>query len=279
MIGADALEQVLGQPVEQLVLPEYREAFVALIRQVFAGQAGVLTFEIQGLKGNRRWLETHAVPLRNASQDIIALLGVARDITERKQHEALQAQAHQQLEGQLAKITLLQSELKQQSIRDPLTGLYNRRYLNETLPRELSRAHRDAQALAVVMIDLDHFKQVNDTHGHVAGDAVLRSLAEILEAGARESDIVCRFGGEEFLIALTGMNAEQALQRAETWRLALMTTTIHHGEATIMVTLSAGIALFPMHGEDVLTLTAHADSALYQSKTAGRNRVTLFSAG
>lgn len=275
MIEATSLEQVLGQPMEPLVLPEHRAAFCALIRQVFEGQAGALSFEITGLKGGRRWVETHAVPLRNASQDIIALLAVSRDITERKQHEAQQDIARRQLEAQLEKIILLQSELKEQAIRDPLTGLYNRRYLNETLPRELSRARRDVQPLAVVMLDLDHFKQVNDTYGHAAGDAVLKAVAVVLETGARESDMVCRYGGEEFLIALPGINAEQALQRAESWRVAMAATAIRHGDAAIVITLSAGIALFPNHGEDVLSLIACADRALYESKNGGRNRVTL----
>ena len=187
-----------------------------------------------------------------------------------------QARTQKQLEDQLEEITLLHAKLNEQAVHDPLTGLYNRRYLDETLSRELSRAHRENHSLAVVMLDLDHFKQVNDTYGHAAGDTVLKELATLLNSGVRESDMVFRFGGEEFLIAMPNINAEQALQRVEALRLALAARIIRHGDAAIMITLSAGISLFPQHGEDTRILIAGADHALYQSKNGGRNRVTMF---
>jgi len=278
MIEADSLEQVLGQKVQQLVTPEYRDAFIAFTQGVFEGESGNLVFEIQGLKGGHRWLETHAVPLRNSQGQIISVLALTRDISERKQHEAMQDDAKRQLESQLAEISELHKRLQEQVIRDPLTGLYNRRFLDETLPRELSRAKREGYSLALIMIDLDHFKQVNDTHGHAAGDEVLKGLSAILENSARESDFVCRYGGEEFLIALPRMSPEQARQRVEVWCLELSETPVKHDGLTIVVTFSAGIAAFPNHGTDVQTLLSRADEALYRSKKEGRNRITCFAA-
>ena len=186
------------------------------------------------------------------------------------------ADAHRDLELQLAKISELQTRLQEQVIRDPLTGLYNRRYLDETLPRELSRAKREGYPLAMVMLDLDHFKQVNDTYGHAAGDEVLKALSSVLRQGARESDIICRYGGEEFLIALPRMSLEQAQQRVEAWRLEFSQTDIRHGDLSFSITLSAGIAGFPDHGADVDTLLSRADEALYRAKDEGRNRVACF---
>lgn len=194
----------------------------------------------------------------------------------RRQRSLLGAQ--RQLESQLAEISELQTRLQDQVIRDPLTGLHNRRYLDEILPRELSRAKREGYALALIMIDLDHFKRVNDSYGHAAGDAVLRTLAKLLREGSRESDIICRYGGEEFLVALPRMSPELALARIEAWRRELAGTVIEHGELTVQATLSAGIAAFPEHGADIDTLLARADEALYSAKNAGRNRVTRFEA-
>ncbi|MDP1998505.1 MAG: sensor domain-containing diguanylate cyclase [Rhodoferax sp.] len=167
----------------------------------------------------------------------------------------------------------LQQLLQEQAIRDPLTGLYNRRYLKETLPRELSRAHREGYPLALVLIDLDYFKSVNDTYGHAVGDEVLKTISAIFIQSARESDIVCRYGGEEFLIALPRMSPEQALLRVQAWRIELAQTDIHVGDAMLKVTLSAGIAVYPVHGADTDFLVARADEALYRAKDLGRNCV------
>lgn len=184
--------------------------------------------------------------------------------------------SRRQLAEQLTEISALQTRLQEEVIRDPLTGLYNRRYLTETLPRELSRAKREDYPLALIMIDLDHFKRVNDSYGHAAGDEVLKNLSAILGNGAREGDIVCRYGGEEFLVALPGMSLDLALQRVEAWRLEFAATTVRQGSLKIDVTLSAGIAGFPEHGTDIDTLLLRADEALYRAKKEGRNRVSCF---
>ena len=167
----------------------------------------------------------------------------------------------------------MQARLKAQAFRDPLTDVYNRRYLEETLPRELSRSQRNGHPLALIMVDLDHFKRVNDTYGHPAGDAVLKALASILTQGAREGDIICRSGGEEFLLALPDMALEQACQRAETWRRALCENPIAHGDLRIHCALSAGVAAYPCHGGNMEALLHLADTALYSAKSNGRNCV------
>lgn len=189
---------------------------------------------------------------------------------------AAQEEANRQLALQLAEIRDLQSRLQEQAIRDALTGLFNRHYLDETLPRELSRAKRDGYPLALIMVDIDNFKQVNDTYGHSAGDEVIRSLAAILRQGAREGDIACRYGGEEFVIALPHMGIEAALARAEKLRIEAAAKPVRHGEFDIMFTISAGVAAYPFDAADIETLIVRADLALYVSKEDGRNRVSRF---
>jgi diguanylate cyclase (GGDEF)-like protein/PAS domain S-box-containing protein len=168
----------------------------------------------------------------------------------------------------------LREALKIQSVRDALTGLYNRRYLEETLEREVRRATRASQSLGVLMIDLDHFKTFNDTYGHDAGDAVLREAGASLVKGIRAEDFVCRFGGEEFVVILPTANLEAAQARAESLRLKIKELTIlHQGKSIGMVTISVGVSVFPQHGKSPRELMAAADAALYEAKRGGRDQV------
>ena len=197
-------------------------------------------------------------------------VGVTRDITERKRAEAAERDAERRLQQQAAEKLLLMERV----VRDSLTGLYNRRYLDETLPRELARVRREGHPLAVVMMDIDHFKQINDSHGHAAGDEVIRAMARTLSKGTREGDVVCRHGGEEFVVVMPSMDVDAAMAKAEKWRLAAAALCVRHGAAEIHFTISAGVAVFPALGSDAATLLHCADLAMYQSKSAGRNRVT-----
>lgn len=181
------------------------------------------------------------------------------------------------LQQQLTEINILQTKLKEQVIRDPLTSLYNRRYLDTIVKRELARCERERQYLSLMMIDIDHFKQVNDIYGHQAGDEVLKNLAAMLLDKVRVTDVVCRYGGEEFLLLLPNMPQEIGLQRADQWRSAFAATTVLFGEFRIQTTLSIGIATYPNHGESAEELIRYADLALYRAKADGRNRVVLFS--
>ncbi|OIO71065.1 MAG: hypothetical protein COW19_00365 [Zetaproteobacteria bacterium CG12_big_fil_rev_8_21_14_0_65_55_1124] len=191
------------------------------------------------------------------------LLSIVRDITERKRAEA--------------ELQILQEQLREQVLHDPLTGLYNRRYLDETIKRELTRAERNKQPVGIVMCDLDHFKLVNDTHGHLAGDEVLRVFAELLKKHARGSDIVCRFGGEEFVMFLPEMSPAVAYQRAELLRMELAKKRITLGATVIQVTASFGVAAFPENGETMDSLIRAVDAAMYQAKEEGRDRIVVSS--
>ena len=190
----------------------------------------------------------------------------------RDTREALR-HSEQALQQQLAEIHVLQARLSEQANRDPLTGLYNRRYLDSTLDRELARCQREGQPLSLMLIDLDHFKQINDTYGHQAGDEVLRQLADMLGAQARMADVACRYGGEEFLLLLPGMTQAVAMDKAERWRTEFSHNTIAFGEFRLQATLSIGVATYPGHGTTAQSLIRSADQALYLAKTGGRNRV------
>ncbi len=192
---------------------------------------------------------------------------------------AAHVEANRQLAEKVRENQELQDQLRDQAVRDPLTGLHNRRYLDETLPRELARARRDRYPLAVVVVDLDHFKQINDRYGHSSGDAVLCVLAAILREGTRLGDIVCRHGGEEFVVVLPGMTLQDAARRADEWRAELAHTPVHHHHLDIAVTLSAGVAAYPTHGSAMDALIDYADDALYRAKQSGRNRVMCYEPG
>jgi diguanylate cyclase (GGDEF)-like protein/PAS domain S-box-containing protein len=169
---------------------------------------------------------------------------------------------------------ILRETLRQQAIRDPLTNLFNRRYMEESLDRELSRAARRGSPLGVIMLDIDHFKPVNDTFGHAAGDTLLRALGALLLAHTRAEDIACRYGGEEFTLILPDSSLEDTWRRAEQLREAVKRLRVRHGgEPLDQVTISAGVASYPEHGAVPEALLRAADLALYQAKAEGRDRV------
>jgi diguanylate cyclase (GGDEF)-like protein/PAS domain S-box-containing protein len=170
----------------------------------------------------------------------------------------------------------LREALRTQSVRDALTGLHNRRYLEEVLDREVRRAARATQSLGLLMIDLDHFKSFNDTYGHDAGDAVLRDTGASLSKGIRAEDFVCRYGGEEFVVILPTADLEASRARAERLRSRMRELTImHQGKSLGMVTISVGVATFPEHGLSPKELMAAADAALYEAKRGGRDQVAV----
>jgi len=170
----------------------------------------------------------------------------------------------------------LRETLQNQAIRDPLTGLYNRRYLEETMDRELHRSRRLKAPLGVVMMDLDHFKDFNDSFGHGAGDALLSALAHVITAGIRTEDIACRYGGEEFLLVLPGASLEITRERADNLRQAVKALQVkYHGRFLKSTTISLGIAIFPDQGHTAEEVITAADAALYRAKQAGRDRVEI----
>jgi len=201
---------------------------------------------------------------------------------------AIRTGKHQSGTGQLAvtvgetiKLSLsnlkLRDELRQQAIHDPLTGLFNRRYLDETLPRELHMAQRRKTPLCVVMLDLDGLKQLNDSLGHGAGDMLLRKFGRVLRERLRISDISCRYGGDEFVLVLPDSSIADTQERLEQIRTFLRGHQIHYGEQAFgMLTLSAGIAQTPEHGTTISELLQAADEAMYAAKQAGRDRIVIY---
>jgi diguanylate cyclase (GGDEF)-like protein/PAS domain S-box-containing protein len=170
----------------------------------------------------------------------------------------------------------LRAALLHQSVRDPLTGLFNRRYMEESLERELRRASRSERPLGVLMLDLDHFKRFNDSFGHDAGDAMLREFSNMLRSNVRGGDIACRYGGEEFALILPEASLEITRQRADLLREKAKHLDVQHrGLSLGGITISVGVAGFPGNGDDSATILQAADTALYAAKTTGRDRVSV----
>jgi diguanylate cyclase (GGDEF)-like protein len=220
----------------------------------------------------------HCVPLM-AQGELLGLLHLAQlpgaidgiNIT----HRRLAETTAEQIALALANLKLRQT-LQNQSIRDPLTNLYNRRYLEETLEREFYRAERSQQPVGIIMVDIDHFKRVNDTFGHDAGDRVLRQLSIFLNEHIRKGDIACRYGGEEFTLILPGANLEVVQRRAELMREKIKHLDIPYGSKNLgPITLSLGVATFPEHGTQLEEVLKAADTALYRAKALGRDRVVI----
>lgn len=202
-----------------------------------------------------RYYDLRISPLHGAKGNFIGRLAVWRDITPIKK---------------------AQVELQEQVIRDPLTGLFNRRFLTETLEREFARAKRERAPISLVMIDIDHFKAVNDAYGHDAGDAILVGLAKLLQDQTRGGDIVSRYGGEEFLVVLPNVTAEIAFQIAEKWRKSFEDSNMPYETGGIRATISCGIAEYPFHGETAADVITNADRAMYLAKQMGRNCVMIW---
>ena len=169
----------------------------------------------------------------------------------------------------------LREALREQSIRDPLTGLYNRRYMEEALKQQLSRVTRQLHPLGTIMLDIDHFKGINDTYGHAIGDALLREVGQLLKSHVRNEDIACRYGGEEFILIMPDASLEVAQQRAEYLRQAVKGLHVQEAGQSVGITLSMGVAIYPQHGRAKESILHAADTALYRAKQEGRDRVVV----
>lgn len=215
---------------------------------------------------------TLCLPMNSQGQ-VSGVLSLASAAAFTPKLRRIAASAADQLALALANLQL-QASLRTQSIRDPLTNLFNRRYLEASLPRELLRAERRQGGVAVLMLDLDHFKRYNDTQGHDAGDALLAAFGLLLAESCRGEDIPCRYGGEEFTMVLTEVDHAHALERAESIRKAVGELVVHYRAGTLPpATVSIGLASFPEHGRTPEALLRMADQALYRAKQLGRNRV------
>lgn len=229
------------------------------IRKRLNGEVDQISYIFRGVQKNGTVID---IEIHSSAMEIggkLALISLVMDVTERTRAER--------------EVQVLQDRLRDESTRDALTGLYNRRYLEETLGRELILAERHGHPVSVIMSDIDYFKAVNDTYGHLGGDEVLRVFGTLMRRHARASDIYCRYGGEEFLLVLPQMTLDDAVDRAEQLRSAIAAAPVPYGSALIAVTASFGVATFPGDGRTIDALIGAADSALYAAKAAGRNRV------
>ncbi len=228
--------------------------------------------EFTSLGGGGKAVSFTVTPLHDTKGACRGTVITVDDITQRiEAHRALR-EANEALTDRIAEVERLHADLSERAVRDPLTGLYNRRYLDETLGRELGRSQREGRDVSVIMLDIDHFKAINDTQGHHVGDTVLCLLASELEQLTRASDIACRYGGDEFLLVMADTPAAIALRRAEELRESFTVA----GSALVggrPVTVSVGVATFPHDGHEPTDLIAAADHAVYDAKAAGRDRV------
>jgi diguanylate cyclase (GGDEF)-like protein/PAS domain S-box-containing protein len=254
MLEAASLAEAQQRDLLDYVLPEYRDAFAALQQRAMSGATGTLEFELVGLRGTQRWLESHAAPLRSADGEITAVLAITRDISSRKRAEQrIQYLAH----------------------FDALTGLPNRAQLDDRAHYALSLAQRSQEPVALMFLDLDHFKDINDTLGHTIGDTLLVELATRLRLALREEDSVSRLGGDEFIFLLHGTDARAAAHVAQKL-LDVIARPYRIEPYDLHVTGSIGIALYPSDGADLETLLKRADAAMYRVKQEGRHGYRFF---
>lgn len=223
-----------------------------------------------------RTLEITVSALYNRFNQLEGRIIVAHDISDRKWLEHDLTYANESLKNQLIEIEHLRLELQEQAIRDPLTNVYNRRFLMDVMERDLAQAARNENPTSVVILDIDFFKQFNDTYGHRCGDFVLQYITKFMGDRIRRGDVLCRYGGEEFVIFMPNAPIDVAYQRAESLRDELANAFIEYEGLHLKTSFSAGVAGFPIHGSTSDTLLNAADKALYQAKNSGRNKVILY---
>ena len=261
-LGGDASGRTLGE-----VAPGWRDLAAQL--KDFSPQDHI---ELQGRLDPGRFYDVSVSPLRDSRDRRSGYLVSLREVTERKQAEMEAKRMNLRLRRQVRKISSLHAELREQAIRDALTGLYNRRYLDETLEREFSRARRGGYPISIIMADVDDFKRVNDTYGHKAGDRVLEALGEVIRRQVRAGDIPCRYGGEEFVIVMPETPLETALERAEQIRLRFDAARFFRAQGGVVPTLSIGVAAYPADGRNPGKVLHAADQAMYRAKSRGGDR-------
>lgn len=273
------LDEIIHKKIWDVFPKDEADKRFATVKWVFENrETRVIEVRVPRADGDRYYITT-AKPVLNVEGNVASVICISKEITERKQMEEKLRQANEQLSAQLAEIESLHEILREQAIRDPLTGLYNLRFLTESMKREIARSARQNDTLSVVLMDIDHFKVFNDTYGHKAGDEILRALGKMLSIQTRAGDIACRYGGEEFMVIMPSAHKEEAFKRAEQWRESFESTQVVNKGELLSATVSAGVATFPNHGSTDDEIWRAADNALYEAKSAGRNRVIVFKKG
>jgi diguanylate cyclase (GGDEF)-like protein/PAS domain S-box-containing protein len=275
-----ARDELMGRPVVDFMTPEYRDAIVRMAQLRSEGDnplAHTQPIRHEGeffrKDGSRLWIETVSVPVFDDDGTHIGYFGITRDVSERKHAEQALRDANRRLEAQLERINELHAQMHEQSIRDELTGVFTRRHFVDVAQREMERVRQEGGALSLVMIDLDHFKAVNDAHGHLVGDVALKAVGHMLVATTRTEDLACRLGGEEFAVLMTDTDHATALARAETWRATLAATSVLADGIVLRLTASFGVATFPQQAGSLSDLLRLADHRMYRAKAQGRDSV------
>ena len=263
-------EQIYTEPV-------LRQKFMRLL----AEYGEVFGFESldRHKNGSAFWTSMNARMVKNKTGEIVYYEGFVIDITARKASEVALQKVNEQLHIQLDEIRELHTTLHNQAVHDQLTGLYNRRYMQKAIAEEYERALRKEYPISLIVLDLDHLKEINKNYGHfTGGDIALQRLGGHLKAMSRAEDLVCRHGGDEFLIALHNTPAHVAYERAEQWRKSLNKLKIDGNGINFNISFSAGIAAFPSNGKNIEEVMQAADKALYRAKELGRNCIVVYSA-
>jgi diguanylate cyclase (GGDEF)-like protein/PAS domain S-box-containing protein len=262
--GYNTTEEFIGKSALSLVaLGDVTKAMKSMNITLADGVARNIEFDLLRKDGSTFPAELSAALVKNEFGIPVAFIAITRDITERKHVADQLHDMNEQLRLQLAEIEKLQSILQEQAIQDPLTGLYNRRYMEEALKQEFARAHRENQSFSIIMLDLDNLKMLNDRHGHAVGDQALKKLGMLLKSMTRREDVVCRYGGDEFLVILHNTNEVNALNRLREWETSGASKNL--GDE-LDIHFSAGSATYPVHGKTIEEITHVADTALYESK-------------
>lgn len=270
------LDQIIHKRIWDVFSKDEADKRFAVVKWVFENrETRIIEVRVPRVDGDRYYITT-AKPIKDPDGKVTSVICISKEITDRKQMEEELRRANEQLSAQLAEIESLHETLREQAIRDALTGLYNLRFLTESMKREIAQATRDRVPLSVVLMDIDHFKEFNDTYGHKAGDEVLQALGKILSSKTRAGDIACRYGGEEFMVIMPSAHPQEAFRRAEQWRKIFASTHIINKGQILSATLSAGVATFPDHGTTDDDIWRAADNALYKAKAAGRNCVAVY---
>lgn len=220
----------------------------------------------------KRFADLAVVALQNAR----LFRKAQQEIESRRETENQLRNTNQVLQLQIERIEILQEELQELAVRDPLTDLYNRRYLKEALELEFAHPERSGKSSAILMMDSDHLKTINDKFGHKAGDDFLIQIADVIKDNIRVGDIACRYGGDEYAVVMSNVTSVIAYERAESLRKGIARQSILHRNENVTVSVSIGIAMFPEHGSLGEVLFQKADQALYEAKRMGKNRVVLF---
>jgi diguanylate cyclase (GGDEF)-like protein/PAS domain S-box-containing protein len=270
-----APEELVGQHTRILKSGRHDQSFYeTLWKTITAGSAWTGSIVNRRKDGTFYDEEQTIAPVFDDTGQISHYIAIKQDVTARHRAKEALTLAHSELAARLAEIEYLNERLREQSIRDPLTNLFNRRYFEEAIPREAAYAVRSGEPLTIAALDIDLFKRVNDENGHAAGDALLQAFAGVLSREARASDLACRMGGDEFLVILRSTPLDTAIHLVERWRTAFSASPIDLGGGSVVrSSVSIGVALFHAGRETIEDAMRRADSALYEAKRLGRDRV------